>query len=113
MTTKRRIEEGLTSISESETGTSLITAERFRQINEEGWTAEHDAEHSAGELGYAAIAYLVNHYAPSYTGSPPGWWPWEREWWKPSDDPVRNLVKAGALIAAEIDRLQRIAEEDS
>lgn len=35
-------------------------------------------------------------------------WPWDEEWWKPSEDPVRNLVKAGALIAAEIDRLQRV-----
>jgi len=35
-------------------------------------------------------------------------WPWEREAWKPSEDPIRNLVKAGALIAAEIDRLQRL-----
>jgi hypothetical protein len=38
-----------------------------------------------------------------------GWrngWPWDMKWWKPSDDPIKNLVKAGALIAAEIDRLQ-------
>ena len=34
-------------------------------------------------------------------------WPWGSEYWKPSEDPVRNLVKAGALIAAEIDRLNR------
>lgn len=37
-----------------------------------------------------------------------GWrngWPWDMKWWKPSDDPIKNLVKAGALIAAEIDRL--------
>jgi hypothetical protein len=34
-------------------------------------------------------------------------WPWDPSWWKPSPDPIRNLVKAGALIAAEIDRLQR------
>ena len=38
-----------------------------------------------------------------------GWrngWPWDKKWWKPSDDPIKNLIKAGALIAAEIDRLQ-------
>jgi len=34
-------------------------------------------------------------------------WPWGSEWWKPSKDPIRDLVKAGALIAAEIDRLQK------
>lgn len=38
----------------------------------------------------------------------PKFWPWERKWWKPSQDQVRNLVKAAALIAAEIDRLQRL-----
>lgn len=40
-----------------------------------------------------------------------GWrngWPWDAKWWKPSDDPIKNLVKSGALIAAEIDRLQNI-----
>ncbi len=34
-------------------------------------------------------------------------WPWEEVWFKPSPDQVRNLVKAGALIAAEIDRINR------
>lgn len=32
----------------------------------------------------------------------------EEKWWKPSDDPIRNLVKVSALIAAEIDRLKRL-----
>lgn len=35
-------------------------------------------------------------------------WPWEIESWQPSADPIRNLEKAGALIAAEIDRLLRV-----
>jgi hypothetical protein len=39
-------------------------------------------------------------------------WPWHPDWWKPSRDPVQNLVKAGALIAAEIDRLQRVQAGD-
>jgi hypothetical protein len=38
----------------------------------------------------------------------PSSWPWDYDWWKPSDDPIRNLTKAGALIAAEIDRLNRL-----
>lgn len=37
----------------------------------------------------------------------PELWPWDVRWWKPSPDPERNLVKAGALIAAELDRLAR------
>jgi hypothetical protein len=40
-------------------------------------------------------------------------WPWDQDWWKPSPDPIRNLVKAGALIAAEIDRLQRLAPPEA
>ena len=40
-----------------------------------------------------------------------GMWPWDLEWFKPSPyDRIRELVKAGALIAAEIDRLQNIPE---
>lgn len=81
------------------TGTELIAAERQRQINAEGWTPEHDAEHDGGELVDAAACYLVPRLAHAY-------WPWSRDWWKPTpDDRVRELVKAGALIAAEIDRL--------
>lgn len=34
-------------------------------------------------------------------------WPWSREWWKPKN-PRRDLVKAGALIVAEIERLDRL-----
>lgn len=93
------------------TGVDLIADERARQMGEEGWTAEHDDEHTSGELGRAAQAYLFAVEQPVYwsaaSGNVPVAWPWHSEWWKPSDDPIRNLVKAGALIAAEIDRLQR------
>ena len=34
-------------------------------------------------------------------------WPWEPASFKPQDGQIRNLVKSGALIAAEIERLQR------
>lgn len=34
-------------------------------------------------------------------------WPWDVSWWKPTPDVEGNLVKAGALIAAELDRLAR------
>jgi len=101
----------------------LIAEERARQISVEGWTPEHDDAHSDSELARAAASYAM-----------PGWlrnlhvrpicieathtlhakiWPWEIRWWKPSEDRIRELVKAGALIAAEIDRLQRqnVADE--
>jgi hypothetical protein len=95
------------------TGAELIAAERKRQIEVEGWTAEHDDDaHGPGSLTNAAIAYAG--HARTMVGKanlfPPQCWPWDRRWWKPSDDQIRNLVKAGALIAAEIDRLQRATD---
>lgn len=92
------------------TGAELIAAERRRQVEAEGWAPEHDDEHTKAELARAAHRYLTR--AIDRSGWPLGGfgslgWPWSESWWKPSDDPIRNLVKAGALIAAEIDRLQR------
>ncbi len=93
------------------TGAELIAAERQRQIEAEGWTPEHDDGHTQGELAAAAQCYLARHDVRSdWNEMPPDWWPWNA-WWKPSRDPVRNLVKAGALIAAEIDRLRRTNAE--
>ncbi len=104
------------------TGAELIAQERKRQIEQEGWTAEHDdSEHLPGDLADAARAYTL--YAWWQLTPHGGWtktqvnaiiledWPWDERWWKPSDDPVRNLEKAGALIAAEIDRFQRQSKE--
>ena len=96
------------------TGAELIAAERQRQIEVEGWTPDRDSDWEDGQLGRAAEAYRLaatGMLAASTTKAwevPPPIWPWERKWWKPSNDPVRNLTKAGALIAAEIDRIQRL-----
>lgn len=89
-------------------GVSLIAAERERQCFAEGWTAEHDDKHCHSELALAAVCYatprrLRNRFSMFSTV-----WPWDSEYWKPTpDDRIKELVKAGALIAAEIDRLQR------
>jgi hypothetical protein len=96
-------------------GAELIAAERQRQMDVEGWTPEHDDRHDDLELIAGADAYMVAAGARLVHDSPielmaevpPPSWPWAASWWKPSDDPVRMLVKAGALIAAEIDRIQR------
>ena len=95
-------------------GADLIAAERRRQIDVEGWSSEHDDhEQPKGQLLEAAVAYCraarsaVRQEIYMLENNPPKEWPWELEWWKPNRDPIRNLVKAGALIAAEIDRLQR------
>ena len=89
-------------------GTELIAAERERQISDEGWTPEHDDQHTEGQLAKAAACYAVQAAGGAVTKYD---WPWEGKWWKPGD-PVRGLVKAGALIAAEIDRLRRAEKND-
>lgn len=83
------------------TGAELIAAERRRQIEEEGYTAEHDAPLGWDELALAGIAYAV---VPLYREAEASdWWPWDDEAFKPTGDVVRDLTKAGALIAAAID----------
>lgn len=100
------------------TGAELVEAERRRQIEKEGWSADHDDQlHRSGELNDAAVSYAMAaarqargenlEYLKSAAAAGEFPWPWEDEWWKPSPDRVRNLVKAGALIVAEIDRVQR------
>jgi hypothetical protein len=85
-----------------------IAAERRRQIEVEGWTPEHDDEHADGQLRFAAACYAagVKVYMAQYGTATPCW-PWEEHWWKPGDD-RRSLVKAAALIIAEIERLDRL-----
>lgn len=85
------------------TGCERIKRERIRQIHEEGRRTEDDMDnHQHGELARAADCYIqATLGGPRF--STPYNWPWDNEWWKPASD-VRMLVKAGALIAAEIDR---------
>jgi hypothetical protein len=111
-----------------QSGVDLIAAERRRQIEQEGWTPEHDDEHTAGEMAAAAALYAApkddlwrvefcdSCHAPHVTDP----WPWWdnnysgrgprllRAWDKRGQHSrLRRLVIAGALIAAEIERLQR------
>lgn len=90
------------------TGIELIAEERQRQIEKEGYTSEHDDAHSPEEFTMAAISYALPEWLRwTYKGDCE-WWPFEIETFRPSpDNRVRELVKAGALIAAEIDRIQR------
>lgn len=91
-------------------GIESIANERHRQITAEGWTPEHDDTHTNGELATAASLYARDH-GTAYRNHPPKDWPWDREWWKPKDR-RSDLVRAGALIAAEIDRLDRLADRE-
>ncbi len=91
-----------------------VVNERARQIEVEGWTPEHDDRHAAGELATAAAVYAsyaadrMHLRSQEYGGDgpPPLYWPWDRHWRKPTT-PRRELVKAAALILAEIERLDR------
>ena len=94
------------SVLETQAVADVLT-ERQRQVEAEGWTPEHDDQHEVGELATAAACYAGNAGGYVWAGGWPGEvWPWAREWWKPST-PRRDLVKAAALILAEIERLDR------
>jgi hypothetical protein len=102
-------------------GIELIMAERDRQIHIEGWLPEHDDRHNECELLDAAFCYggMAGSQVMDDDGGEEAQfalletWPFAVGQWKPDPDPVRNLVKAGALIAAEIDRLLRKKEFDA
>ncbi len=98
-------------------GVDLIAAERRRQVTEEGYTPDHDAAHSDLDLALAAAAYatpaiLRGARRATPRDDSPAIWPWHEDDWKPSpDDRVRELTKAGSLIAAEVDRLLAVTDE--
>ena len=99
-------------------GIQRISDERMRQILQEGWTPEHDDEYEAFEIVKAAVTYasiieMVSSGQHDLARKVPPLWPWDAARWKPSEDPIRNLEKAGALIAAEIDRLLRLREKET
>ncbi len=94
-------------------GVELIAAERKRQVEVEGFTPEHDAKIRKGNLALAGAVYAGKAARDldwhNRSGSMDGLirlWPWQPSDFKPTpDDPIRQLVKASALIAAEIDKL--------
>ena len=109
-----------------------IAAERRRQVEVEGWSLDHDDDHTDGSLAWAAACYAAPDVI--FVGVPavvrcrdrafehcPGddepyatatryvdAWPasWDDENWKPKDS-RRDLIRAAALIVAEIERLDR------
>ncbi|MFD1330728.1 hypothetical protein ACFQ4O_01805 [Methylopila musalis] len=93
-----------------------VLAERRRQVEAEGWTLEHDDAHDAGEMSAAGAAYAMSAYLGTTTRylalDPTGFWPWDPSWWKPKS-PREDLVRAGALILAEIERMDRAASANT
>lgn len=80
-----------------------IAAERSRQVMK-GWTAEHDDTHKLGEMADAAAYYAANPYNRT-DEIQDRLWPWSTL--PPAQDRRTELVKAGALIVAELARLAR------
>lgn len=95
-------------------GVKLIAEERDRQRRPtgvrdgEGYGAGHDRGHH-DELALAGATYALPRFARrgplSSPDGLPETWPWGRPYYKPNADRVRELVKAGALIAAAIDSI--------
>lgn len=114
-------------------GAELIAKERQRQIDKEGYTPEHDSHHIEGELAYAAICYanprkkfirkreggaldapvVTLDSGPDGPGEyyvlPETYWPFDIKDWKPVlGSRLREIAKAGAMLAAEGDRIRRM-----
>ena len=83
-----------------------VVAERQRQQSVEGWTPEHDNAYQNSELADAAACYAIHAHNQGF--STPAHWPWSPDWWKQSGARC-DLVKAGTLILAEIERIDRAA----
>lgn len=101
-----------------ERGATSIGRERLRQTAEEGFSAEHDDRHADAELVAAALAYATVAVMQQVRADaaemlrgcpPPTGYGWPHGWrWNPAATSRENLIKAGALIAAELDRLDRL-----
>lgn len=108
-------------------GLQRIAAERHRQVAVEGFDAAGDDVCTDGRLAAGAAFYALplntfERRDAMCFGTAPHGWPWPRQSWKPApvtDDGngnavvttggrIRELEKAGGLIAAEIDRLIRL-----
>lgn len=118
--------QGADEEGESE-GAQLIVAERRRQRCVEGWTAEHDDQHKDRSMAMVCALYAAPVPLFELTGGRTSYsfvdpWPdsWSGEWDKRRrdsrgrpkdkslDEQVSDLTKAGALAAAEIDRILRL-----
>lgn len=87
-----------------------VLTERHRQVSEEGYDSGHDRgpDHDDGQLATAAAAYAL--HGKFFDHIPATVWPWDHTLFKPRAR-RDNLVRAAALILAEIDRLDRAARD--
>ena len=88
-----------------------VVAERRRQVEEEGFIPEYDDQYHSRQLAYAAACYAFRATDSNLSYSIiKEIWPFSMHWWKPTS-PRRNLIKAAALIVAEIERIDRNKEQ--
>lgn len=113
-TTRRTLAAMLDERQDVTNGVKSIQVERRRQIID-GFDSVHDDQHTTGQLLLAARCYVVaamlaerNTELPTLARRAGHLWPWQQSAWNPSTDPLRNVIKAGALLAAEADRLERL-----
>lgn len=99
----RQLHERLSGVTAT-TGSYMIAVERERQVKDEGYNAEHDQVHEPMTLARAAVSYILCNDEKKRKIARNTYWPWEDKYYKPRDM-KRNLVRAGALVAAAIDRL--------
>jgi len=118
---------------ENKTGVELIAEERQRQIQKLGYNEEHDEMETAFQLSGAAAMYIANainidwrehsHYddlgdcvrfqcRQIDTNEWKEEWPWDDRDGRNKSDVMTSLITAGALIAAEIDRLNKADNTD-
>lgn len=90
-----------------------VIAERYRQIEVEGWDAAHDDEHAHGDMAAAGAVYALADRSVSVevgegsmSVSSCRFWPWSLFWLK-TTEPRRDFVKAAALIIAEGEKWDR------
>ncbi len=89
-----------------------VGAERDRQVYVEGMTTTADDNLTGGHLAAAAAVYARSASQPDALNPDDAvalGWPFHKVWWKPKS-PRRDLVRAAALIVAEIERIDRAAE---
>lgn len=98
--------------SHQSNGAEMISQERARQVAQEGYSSEHDSAHSWGQLSMAATAYARAGFMASIGFDESAirlaseeMWPFGLHLLKTEGNTIRFYQKAGALIAAEIDRL--------
>ncbi|MDF2381340.1 hypothetical protein JMG10_07680 [Nostoc ellipsosporum NOK] len=110
------------------TAIQKIAEERQRQIDKKGYCQTHDQDHDKAELASAAAAYTTSYVVNTQAKASEDKitrrrlavmntsigliWPFHGGEFKPNyENPIRDLIKAGALIVAEIERIEGVADK--